>query len=75
MAASPTAPSELHTPSETEASLPPSPVIQDTRTVDGKPLWIQVTILEPEISEKDGEKFMVYPLSTDVRHFGRPLFY
>ena len=38
----------------------------DERTVDGKPLYIQVTILDPEVAEKDGEKFMVYPLSTDV---------
>jgi hypothetical protein len=40
----------------------------DERTVDGKPLYIQVTILDPEVAEKDGEKFMVYPLSTDSNH-------
>lgn len=40
----------------------------DGRTVDGKFLYIQVTILEPELIEKDGEKFMVYPLSTEVRN-------
>ena len=67
MAASPSAPGQLATTSEAEVPLPASPVILDTRTVDGKPLYIHVTILEPEISEKDGEKFMVYPLSTDVR--------
>lgn len=40
---------------------------RDGRTVDGKMLYIQVTILEPELIEKDGEKFMVYPISTEVR--------
>lgn len=41
----------------------------DPRTVDGKPLFISVTVMEPELCEKDGEKFMVYPLSTDVCKF------
>lgn len=45
------------------------PASKDERTVDGKPLYIQVTILEPEVTEKDGEKFMVYPLSTEVCYF------
>lgn len=39
----------------------------DPRTVDGKPLYILVTIMEPELVEKDGEKFMSYVLSTEVR--------
>ena len=41
--------------------------LRDARTTDGKALYIQVTILEPELIEKDGEKFMVYPISTEVR--------
>ena len=40
--------------------------LRDPRTVDGKALYIQVTVLEPELIEKDGEKFMAYPLSTEV---------
>jgi hypothetical protein len=48
------------------SSIEAVPFKPDARTVDGKPLYVQVTILEPEITEKDGEKFMVYPLSTEV---------
>ena len=44
------------------------PVVKaDVRTTDGLPLYIHITLLEPEVVEKDGEKFMVYPVSTEVR--------
>lgn len=58
--------SSLDPSGSTDHSAATPTIAQDTRTIDGKPLYITVTILDPEVAEKDGEKFMVYPLSTEV---------
>jgi len=68
MAAEIVPPSTDKQAAEASSVLEPPVVRPDPRTTDGKSLYIHITLLEPEVVEKDGEKFMVYPVSTEVCH-------